>query len=126
MKQLEDNLQAACVEWFRFQYPNITIFSIPNGGSRNKIEAAKLKRTGVLAGVADLFVMRHKEFPDKTFPDRYVHFWHGLFIEMKVGKNKQTDAQIYFAVNAMAHSYQYRVCRSIEEFMNVVNEYLND
>ena len=57
----EDNLQKACVTWFRLQYPDVVIFAIPNGGSRNPIEAAKLKATGTLAGVADLFVMKHKE-----------------------------------------------------------------
>ena len=115
MKQLEDNLQAACVEWFRFQYPHLVIFSIPNGGRRNKIEAAKLKRTGVLAGVADLCIL----YSDGGYP-------MGLFIEIKVEGRKQTDKQIEFEKRISQYGYYYHVCRSIEEFMNVVNEYLND
>lgn len=50
------------------------LFAIPNGGSRNKLEASKLKLEGVEAGVPDLFlsVARHGK--------------HGLYIEMKKRK----------------------------------------
>lgn len=53
----------------KLKYPNIIAnFAIPNGGSRNVIEAANLKREGVTAGVPDYLVI-------------FVHFV--LFIEMK-------------------------------------------
>ena len=118
MKNLEDQLQSACVKWFRYQYPGVVIFAIPNGGSRNAIEAAKLKRTGTLAGVADLFILRVNY--DGDFQTGY----YGLFIELKVGKNKQTTAQFDFMVDAQVAGYQYSICRSVDEFMKVVNEYL--
>ena len=65
----EDAEQEQFVSWFRIEYPNLIIFSVPNGGSRNELEGAKLKRTGLLAGIPDLIVL----FPDKTI----------IFIEMK-------------------------------------------
>lgn len=72
---LEDDEQAAvitaCETLSRF-YPELELlYHIPNGGSRNQIEAAKLKRLGVRAGVPDLClpVARGK--------------YHGLYIEMK-------------------------------------------
>ena len=38
-------------------------FSVPNGGSRNKAEASKLKMTGLLAGIPDLcFICNGKMF----------------------------------------------------------------
>ena len=120
MKNLEDKLQEACVRWFRYQYPDVVIFAIPNGGSRNKIEAAKLKRTGTLSGVADLFVMYPKWSQGVGMADYY-----GLFIELKIGKNKQTESQIKFADNALKAGYTCVVCRSIDEFMQIVNDYLN-
>ena len=42
----------------------------------------------------------------------------------KPGENKQTQAQIEFEAKAKHSSYAYHVCRSIDEFMKVVNEYL--
>jgi hypothetical protein len=125
MKGLEDKLQEHCVRWFRYSYPDVIIFAIPNGGSRNAIEAAKLKRTGTLAGVADLYVM--KSHSHETFKDNYfdVTIYHGLFVELKIGKNNQTPAQAEFMLNAKNAGYGYVVCRSLEEFIQIVNDYLN-
>lgn len=68
----EDNEQEAFVSWFKITYKDFLIFSVPNGGSRNKIEASKMKKTGLLAGVPDLIVL---------MPNREI-----LFIEMKKRK----------------------------------------
>ena len=57
---------------------------VPNGGSRNRIEAANLKEEGVKAGVPDL------EFPAAR--GRYT----GLHIELKHGNNKVTADQDRF------------------------------
>ena len=116
----EDDIQTSCILWFRLQYPEVVIFAIPNGGSRNAIEAAKLKRTGTLAGVADLFVMCAGNMPDNS-TDIYL----GAFIELKVGKNRQTDAQREFASKAMSAGYFYQVCRSFDEFKEVIENYLS-
>jgi VRR-NUC domain len=53
----EARIQAAIVEWARVVAPDILIFSIPNGGLRSKAEAARMKWTGVVAGVPDLCVI---------------------------------------------------------------------
>ncbi len=108
----EDILQAECVKWFRLQYPNHTLFAIPNGGHRNVITGALLKKTGTLAGVADLFLM-------------HASLSNGLFIELKVGKNKLTESQKEFKRKAIEARYGYIVCRSFDEFMNEINNYLN-
>ena len=82
MKLQESTLQASCVRWFRYQYPHLVIYAVPNGGSRNVREAQRLKAEGVLAGVADLVVM----LPQGK----------SLYIEMKVRGNRQTDNQKEF------------------------------
>ena len=46
--------QQAVVEWCAWK--RIPNFHIPNGGSRDKREAASQKRQGAKAGVPDLFV----------------------------------------------------------------------
>ena len=51
----EHQEQVAFVQWFRLQFPKVLIFAIPNGGQRNKIVAAKLKREGTISGVPDLY-----------------------------------------------------------------------
>jgi len=52
----EHEEQSAFVAWFRYKYPWILIFAIPNGGYRTKVEAAKLKREGMTAGIPDLYI----------------------------------------------------------------------
>jgi len=52
----EDQEQMLFVQWFRRQYPSIRIFAVPNGGHRHPAVAAKLKATGTVAGVPDLFI----------------------------------------------------------------------
>jgi hypothetical protein len=52
----------------------LAVFAIPNGGKRNRIEAANLKRQGVSPGVPDLFVATR---PPADAASR------GVFIEMK-------------------------------------------
>ncbi len=62
------------------------LFSIPNGGLRDKITASRLKAAGVRAGVPDIF------WP-VAINDEWGHFYHGLFIEMKTATNKTTEPQ---------------------------------
>lgn len=56
--QDEARLQGALVAFLRAALPSRAIVAaIPNGGSRDKREAAKLKWQGVLAGMPDLIVI---------------------------------------------------------------------
>lgn len=55
----------------RHFYPDVLIFSVPNGGGRSAMEATKLKEEGVLSGVPDLVVAKRRGN------------WAGLYIEMK-------------------------------------------
>lgn len=112
MKQIEHRLQCNCVMWFRLQYPRLVLFTIPNGGARTITTGAMLKAEGVLAGVADLFLM----FPVKQF--------HGLFIEMKTDNGRQSESQKQFQTLAESNGYKYVVCRSFNDFKNEILIYL--
>jgi hypothetical protein len=112
MKHLESKIQQTCVHWFRLQYPQHVLFAVPNGGRRGKVEAAIMKGEGVLPGVADLYLAH----PSKGC--------HGLFIEMKTEKGRQSNSQLLFEEKITERGYHYAVCRSLDEFMNTVNEYL--
>ncbi|MDR1630308.1 MAG: VRR-NUC domain-containing protein [Oscillospiraceae bacterium] len=107
----ESKLQRQCVQWFRLQFPQLVLFAIPNGGRRGKVEAAIMKGEGVLAGVADLFLM----LPTMAH--------NGLFIEMKTHDGKQSDSQRKFERKARENSYEYKICRTFEDFRDVVLTY---
>lgn len=108
----EDSDQAMFVKWARLQYPSVTLFHIPNGGKRNVREAARLKEQGVLAGVADIFVMRATKL------------YHGLFIEMKSDKGTQTNSQKQFQHYAIGEGYSYKVAKGFDQAKVFFEEYL--
>ena len=77
---LETKEQQWVIQWANHQFFNLGqgpeligayLFAIPNGGSRHKAEAKRLKAEGVRAGVPDLQLV----VPRNGF--------HGLFVEMK-------------------------------------------
>ena len=114
MKSKEAQLQSACVTWFRYQYPKLSLLlvAVPNGGSRNKIEAANLKRQGVVSGVADLILF----IPNNTYS--------GLCIEMKYGNGKQSDNQSEWQKAVESQNYKYIICRSFDKFKTEIENYL--
>jgi hypothetical protein len=113
-KMNEHQTQVAVITWFRMQYPKLIMFAIPNGGVRNIVTAVKLKSEGVLAGVADLFLMKANTK------------YHGLFIEMKAPKGKVSDQQKYFIEQAKAQGYAACVCFGFDEAQAAINNYLRD
>ena len=110
--QHESNLQKQCVKWFKLCYPDLILFSVPNGGSRNKIEAKRLQEEGVLAGVSDLILL----YPNKDY--------HALCIEMKYGKNGQSENQKIFERKVKEFGYKYVVTDSFDKFREIIFEYL--
>lgn len=112
--QREGMLQKECVRWFRYQYPlyKIHLFAVPNGGTRNKKEAAEMKRQGVTAGVSDLFLA----VPNKEFS--------GFFIEMKYGYNKATAEQLVFGNSMKIAGYHFSVIYTFDDFEREVTEYM--
>lgn len=111
----EHRLQVACVQWFRYQYPKHAhnLFAVPNGGKRDKVTAAKLKAEGALAGVADLILL----MPNNQY--------HALCIEMKTCTGRQADTQRKWQKLIEQDGYKYVICRSIDEFILEVSDYIN-
>lgn len=116
MKKLEAQEQENLITWCNLQsgkYPELNlIFHIPNGGSRNKIEAFNLKKQGVKAGVPDLFLPVAKKG------------YYGLFIEMKVKNNKPTENQKKWLSKFTEQGYLTKVCYSFEEAQKTIINYL--
>lgn len=55
----ELQLQSKCFQWAWNTYPQIRhlIFSVPNGGTRNPIEATQLKSSGLVPGIPDILIV---------------------------------------------------------------------
>lgn len=115
MRNIESQTQQACVRYFRLQYPRYAgcFFSVPNGGRRDTVTGAILKAEGALSGVADLFL---------SVPNN-VH--HGLYVEMKTRKGRQQDSQKAFQKAVEAQGYRYEICRSLDDFIALIKDYLN-
>ena len=112
----EHRLQAACVEWFRWAYPRLhhNLFAVPNGGLRFKATCGKLVAEGVLAGVADLILLK-----------RNAHYG-ALLIEMKTPDGRQSPSQRVWQEYIERDGYRYVICRSLEDFAREVSNYLNN
>lgn len=114
MKHIEEDLQQTCCRWMAYQYPKEYAFlhHSPNGGKRNAREAARFKAMGTKAGFPDLQL---------CLPRRGKH---GLFIELKTDKGTQTEYQKNWQKMLTSEGYAYLVCRSFEQFCNIINKYL--
>lgn len=109
----EDYLQKNCIEYFRLQFRKRIIFAIPNAGHRNVVEGKRLKDMGMMRGAPDLFISE----PGLGY--------HGLYLELKAGKNKQTSEQKEFEIAVKERGYDYQIVRTFEEFQMVVTEYFS-
>ena len=118
MNQEEHNLQCACVKWFAYQHPELQglLFAVPNGSYRNKATAGKLKAEGVVPGVADLILLVPKPMP--------LPYHHALCIEMKTKTGRQSPEQKAWQSKMERFGYDYAVCRSLDEFINTIENYL--
>lgn len=113
----EHNLQVACVNWFRLQFPKHfhNLFAVPNGGGRTPSQGKRLKDEGVLAGVSDLILLKSNRF------------YGALLIEMKARKGRQKPEQREWETSVTADGcYKYVICRSFEDFQREIKDYLKN
>ncbi len=116
LKSSESAEQEVVVEWASWhtaRYPCLKwLHHVPNGGYRNKAEGARLKNQGVTPGISDL----HLPYPNNGY--------HGLYIEMKYGKNKPTNDQKEFLKYAKEQGYAVALCYNAAEAIAVIKRYL--
>lgn len=110
-RHIEEAIQITCVEWFRATYKKYLCFAVGNGGSRNKLEAINLKRSGVLAGVSDLIIVANKAV---------------LFVEMKTKTGRQSGYQKMFQDTVKRLGFKYKICRSLYDFQLTINQWLKE
>lgn len=112
----EHDEQAALFTWAGYQtavYPELKLlYAIPNGGHRHKAVAAKLAAEGVRRGV-----------PDVCLPVPRGEF-HGLYLEMKYGRNRTTPEQNTWLEALAGQGYKTAVCHSFEAAQRLIANYL--
>ena len=114
----ESQEQKALFQWAALaeqKYPELRLMHhVPNGGLRDARTAVNLKREGDKRGVPDISlpVPRGK--------------YHGLYIEMKVGKNKLTKEQQQWFKSLEEEGYATHVCYSWLEAREVIEKYLSE
>ena len=119
----EEHLQKACCQWYDLQWGERRINGVkigrllhhsPNGGKRSKKEAARFKAMGTRAGFPDLWL----GIPVNGCPY--------LCVELKT-LNKgsgQSENQRDYERLVTAMGARYVVVRTLQEFINAVNDYL--
>ena len=101
-------------EYSKGAHPELSLlFAVPNGGSRNRIEAHNLKLEGVKAGV-----------PDICLPVPCGDY-HGLYIELKRTQGGVvSDAQKEWIETLNERGYLAVVAKGATEAIKVISDYL--
>lgn len=87
---------------------DVVWFAVPNGEWRTAAAGARLKATGVIAGVADLvLVIRGRAH----------------FLELKTARGRQSVEQVVFAEAAVAAGAVYAVVRTPEQARRILNDW---
>ena len=100
----EQKLQEHAINTLRL-YENagrLFVFAVPNGERRDAVTGAKLKRSGVRAGVSDIVVVMTRRV---------------VFIELKTKTGKQSREQRIFEERIRSFGFECYVCRSISEIL---------
>ena len=96
----EFTIQVEIVDYCRKN--NIICFSVPNEATRNN---SKYIKSGVLAGVSDLIVLKNGK---------------SYFVELKDYKGRQSDKQKDFENIVSLQGFKYFLVRSLDEFKKIV------
>jgi len=102
----EDDIQMAVAEHLRRRaLPGVVWWHVANGGFRNAREAARLKKMGVLAGVADLILFHRKRL---------------YALELKAPGGRPTEAQLAFLDAISAAGGFGCVCEGLDRSLAVL------
>ncbi len=111
--------QAAVIKWtqqssIRRQWPELALlFHIPNGGTRDPVEAKHLKQQGVKSGVPDLCLPVARGG------------YHGLYIETKTESGRAGREQKWWGEQLLAQGYFWEICHGWESAVRVLEWYLS-
>lgn len=110
----EQILQVNLMAWIEHNHPEErkSILHIANERRTSMQQGKLLKRMGVMAGVADLFI---------ALPRGQ---WAGLWLELKEGKGKPSQAQKEFLSRMTVNGYFCACVTGLEAAQAVIKQYL--
>ena len=112
----ESGHQEALFCWAAYQLGRMPeleyMYHVPNGGRRDAATAAALKRQGVKAGVPDIHLPAARGE------------YHGLYIELKAGKNTTTAKQKGWLSFLRQQGYFTAVCYGWQAAAELIEKYL--
>ncbi len=135
MKHEEDNLQVACMDYLRYQYPKVLSCHIANERdlSRNiktdmrtgrsyVPKGVRLKRKGVLSGMPDILIFKPRQ--NKLIGEMCDSIDCGLAVELKSKKGILNINQKECLSKLHNASWKTCVIRDFDTFKEIVDEYL--
>jgi hypothetical protein len=104
------------VNWFNYQYPKLSddLHHFANERACSIQQGRILKRMGVKRGVSDFFLA----IPSNGY--------HGLWLELKVGKGKLSPEQILFIDRKISNGYMAIAVWGFDAAIEVIKSYLKD
>lgn len=97
----------------RWKLPSFALYAVPNGGSRGGQEGFWMKLTGTRSGIPDLQL------------DAPRGQYHGMRIEMKYGRGKESEAQIEVATYLRSAGYFCGTYWNADDAMDAICDYLD-
>lgn len=116
MQQNESRMQVAIVHWFAVAYPKYypMFFAIENKRKTKSVRhGGILKAQGVKSGVADLCLALRTEQ------------YGALYLELKHGKNLQTDNQIAFQQACKQFGNDYQIAYTFDAAIAILTNHVN-
>lgn len=114
--ETEEEAQAAVFTWAEYAiaaYPCLKLmYHVPNEGKRSKAYGARLKRTGLKKGVADICLPAARGG------------YHGLYIELKAAGGKPTLEQTEFLRSVNAEGFLGVLCHGSHEAIALIERYV--
>lgn len=103
----EAEFQKSLVKWFRKNYPDYLLFSVPNEASYPY--SNKFKALGLLDGAPDLVMVLPRNI---------------IFLECKRADGKQKPEQIAFQNKCNQLNHEYFVVRDLQDVRAILREHL--
>ena len=110
----EHSIQSRVVQFVRTFYPDVVIFSVPNGADVSANNRLRLSREGLLPGIPDLFILEKR----KGF--------NGLLIEFKTATGKTSKEQKDLIIKLANRGFLVYVARSHITAIELIEDYINE
>lgn len=109
----EDQLQMEVIRYLKLQYPDVLVHHCANERQTSPQRGAKLKKMGVRAGCPDILIFKKSGNVS------------GLAIELKIGKNKPTEAQNDFLNRLSINGWFTKVSYNFDAAKTIIDNYLS-